>query len=62
MAKYLVNVIMSACVEIEVEAHDFEEARSLAFEEADPFMVDDWDYDIDSMEREDDEDDEEDQW
>lgn len=50
MAKYLVNVIMSTCVEVEVEAQNEEEARSLAFEEADPFTVDDWDYDIDSME------------
>ena len=55
MAKYLVNVIMSTCVEVEVDAQNEEEARSLAFEEADPFTVDDWDYDIDSMEREDDE-------
>ncbi len=55
MAKYIVNVIMSSCVEIEVEAHDFDEARSLALEEADPFMVDDWDCDIDSIEKEDDE-------
>lgn len=54
MAKYLVNVLMSACVEVEVEAENEEGARSLAFEEADPFMVDNWDYDIDSMEREDD--------
>lgn len=59
MAKYLVNVIMSSCVEIEVEAHDFDEARSLALEEADPFMVDDWDCDIDSIEKEDDDDEEE---
>ena len=61
MAKYLVNVIMSSCVEVEVEAQNEEEARSLAFEEADPFIVDDWDYDIDSMEKEDDEEEGEDE-
>ena len=58
MAKYLVNVTMSSCVEVEADAQNEEEARSMAFEEADPFMVDDWDYDIDSMEREDDDDEE----
>lgn len=62
MAKYLVNVTMSSCVEVEVEAQNEEEARSLAFEEADPFMVDEWDYDIDSMEREDDEEGEDEDW
>ena len=62
MAKYLVNVTMSSCVEVEVEAQNEEEARSLAFEEADPFMIDDWDYDIDSMEREDDEEGEDEDW
>ena len=61
MAKYLVNVTMSSCVEVEDEAQNEEEARSLAFEEADPFMVDDWDYDIDSMEKEDDDEEEEDE-
>ena len=59
MAKYLVNVIMSTCVEIEVEASDETEAQTLAFEEADPLMADDWDYDIDSIEREDEEEEEE---
>ena len=49
MAKYLVNMTMSTCVE---------EARNLAFEEADPFMVDDWDFEIDSMEKEDDDEEE----
>ena len=55
MAKYLVNVTMSSCVEVEVEAQNEEEARSLAFEEADPFMVDDWDYDINCVYRDDEE-------
>ena len=59
MAKYLVNVTMSSCVEVEVEAQNEEEARNLALEEADPFMVDDWDYDIDTMEKEDDDEEEE---
>ena len=58
MAKYLVNVIMSSYVEVEVDAQNEEEARTLAFEEADPFMVDDWDYDIDSMEKENDDEEE----
>ena len=59
MAKYLVNVIMSTCVEIEVDASDEVEAQTLAFEEADPFMADEWDYDIDSIEKEDEEEEEE---
>ena len=59
MAKYIVNVVMSACVEIEVEAHDEAEAEVLACEEAEPFMADEWDYDIDCVEREDDEEEEE---
>ena len=59
MAKYLVDVIMRTCVEVEVEAENEEEARSLAFEEADPFMADGWDCEINSMEREDDDEEEE---
>ena len=59
MAKYIVNVVMSACVEIEVEADSEEEAKELAIEKADPFDVYGWDYDIDSLEREDDEEEEE---
>lgn len=47
MAKYIVNVVMSTCVAIEVEAHDENEARNIALEEADPFTADEWDYDID---------------
>ena len=62
MAKYLVNVTMSSCVEVEVEAHNEEEAPNLAVEEADPFMVEEWDYDIDSMEKEDDEEEEDEDW
>lgn len=58
MAKYIVNVIMSTCVEIEVEAHDESEARALAIEEADPFMADGWDYDVDDVFRDWDNDDE----
>jgi hypothetical protein len=61
MPKYFVNVMMSTCVEIEVEAYDEDEARVLALEEADPHMTDDWDYDIDGVCRDydDDEDEEE---
>ena len=54
MAKYFVGVVMATCVEIEVEADSEGEARELAIEKADPFDVHDWDYDIDSVEREDD--------
>ena len=59
MAKYIVNVVISTCVEIEVEAHDEAEAEVLACEEAEPFMADKWDYDIDCVEREDEEEEEE---
>ena len=59
MAKYIVNVVMSTCVEIEVEAHDESEAQTLAIEEADPYMANDWDYDIDCVFRDDDDEDEE---
>ena len=59
MAKYIVNVVMSTCVEIEVEAQDASEAQTLAIEEADPYMADGWDYDIDCVYRDDDDEDEE---
>lgn len=59
MAKYIVNVVMSTCVEIEVEAHDEAEAQTIAVEEADPYMADNWDYDIDCVFRDDDDEDEE---
>lgn len=59
MAKYIVNVVMSTCVEIEVEAHDEAEAQTIAIEEADPYMANDWDYDIDCVFRDDDDDDDE---
>ena len=59
MAKYVVNVIMSTCVEIEVEAHDEDEAQSIALAEANPFMADDWSYDIDCVFRDGDDDEEE---
>ncbi len=58
MAKYIVNVIMSTCIEIEVEAHNEEEAQTLAIEEAEPFMANDWDYEIDCVYRDGDDDDE----
>ena len=59
MAKYIVNVVMSTCVEIEVEANDADEAQTIAIEEADPYMADDWDYGIDCVFRDDDDEDEE---
>ena len=43
--KYVVEVIVSTCVAIEIEANDEAEARAIALEEADPHMIDDWDYD-----------------
>lgn len=63
MAKYFVNVVMSTCVEIEVEAHDEAEAQAIALKEADPFTVHDWDYEIDCVYRDDeDEEEEEEEW
>ena len=59
MAKYIVNVIMNTCVEIEVEANDADEAQAIALEEADPYMADEWSYDIDCVFRDDDDEDEE---
>ena len=58
MAKYVVEVVISTCVAIEVEAHDEAEAQTLALEEADPHMADVWDYDIDCVYRGGDDDDE----
>ena len=55
MAKYIVEVIMSTCVAVEVEAQSEREAQELAYEKADPFDVDDWDYDINCIYRDDDE-------
>lgn len=55
MAKYIVNVVMSTYVEIEVEANNNAEARALALEEANPLMADEWDYDIDDIFRDDEE-------
>ena len=56
--KYVVEVVMSTCVAIEVKAHDEAEAQAVALEEADPHMVDDWDYEIDCVYRDGDDDDE----
>ena len=49
MPKYIVEVVMSTCVAIEVEARNENEARTLAIEEADPFTVYEWDYDVDCV-------------
>lgn len=55
MAKYIVEVIMTTCVAVEVEAHNEEEAQELAYEKADPFDAIEWDYDINSVYRDDEE-------
>lgn len=68
MIKYIVNVIMSTSVEIEVEALNEKEAQTIALKkaeaeaEAKPFMPDDWDYEIETVFREEDFVDEEDGW
>jgi hypothetical protein len=66
MAKYIVNVIMSTSVEIEVEALNEKEAQTIALEQAEveakPFTSDDWDYEIETVFREEDFVDEEDGW
>ena len=59
MAKYTVEVIMATCMTVEVEAHDEEEAQELAFEKADPFDADEWDYDINNIYRDDNDEEEE---
>ena len=46
MAKYIVEVVMATCVAVKVEANSEEEAQELAYEKADPFTVDDWDYEV----------------
>lgn len=58
MAKYIVEVVMATCVAVEVEANSEEEAQELAYEKADPFIVDDWDYDINCVYRDDEEEEE----
>ena len=50
---------MATCMAVEVEAHDEKEAQELAFEKADPFEADEWDYDVNDVYRNDDDDDEE---
>ena len=55
MTKYIANVIISACVEIEVEARNEEEAEKLALEKANPSLPGDdydyWDYEVDCVYR-----------
>lgn len=53
MAKYVVEVVMATCVAVEVEANNEEEAQELAYEKADPFEAVEWDYDINSVYRDD---------
>ena len=59
MAKYIVEVVMATCMEVEVKANNEEEAQELAYEKADPFDAVEWDYDINSVYKEDDDEDEE---
>ena len=53
MTKYIANVIISACVEIEIEARNEEEAEKLALEKANPSLPSDdyWDYEVDCVYR-----------
>ena len=51
MAKFIVNVIASACVDIEVEAHDAKEAEALALKAANPSLFNDWDYEVDYVDK-----------
>ena len=55
MAKYIAEVVMATCVTVEVEAHNEEEAQELAYEKADPFDAIEWDYDINSVYKDDEE-------
>ena len=55
MAKYIVEVVMATCVAVEVEAQSEEEAQKLAYEKVDPFDAIEWDYDINSVYRDDEE-------
>ena len=55
MAKFIVNVIASACVDIEVEAHDAKEAEALALKAANPSLFNDWDYEVDYVDKDEEE-------
>lgn len=55
MAKYFVEVVMTGCITIEVEACDENEAEALALEKAEPCMADQWGYDVDCVYRNEDE-------
>ena len=61
MTKYFVDIVMSACVSVKVEANDEAEAQSLALKKINPCMAmeDDWDYEIDYIEKNDDKEEEE---
>ena len=59
MAKYIVEVVMATCMEVEVEANNEEEAQELAYEKADPFDAVEWDYDINSVYKDDDDEEDE---
>lgn len=59
MAKYTVSVIVSATVDVEVEALDAEEAKEFALEAIDPFNIDNWDYEVDYVDKDEDDDEEE---
>ena len=54
MPKYVVEVNMSACVVIEVEAFNEDEAQTLALEEAEHYLADEQNYEVESVYRDDD--------
>ena len=68
MAKYIVEVFVSTCVEVEVEACNEKEALTIAPEKVDPSMIDDWDIEAEDVYRDyedddyDDDDEEEEDW
>ena len=61
MAKYFVEVVMTGCITIEVEACDENEAEDLALEKAEPLMADQWGYDVDCVYRNENDDEKEDE-
>ena len=66
MAKYIVEVIVSTGVEVEVEAYNEEEAQTIALKKVNPSMIDDWDCEVEGVYRDGDDDyddeDEEEEW
>jgi hypothetical protein len=56
MAKYIVEVIVSTCVVVEVEACNEEEAQTIALEKVNPSMIDDWECEAECVYRDGDDD------